>query len=193
MHLSYQSHFLKNLMPHLWTFLHCTTKFANGLKEQPSHGSRIKTQHFYVKLVTRILQMLMALDWISLTSKRVVSLSLSCLIFTILYWVTFLLCLGIFEMGLYQNSLCLLWHGISSRTRTLDFRCPNQKTCYMSFRLMTLLFKTNAALLRVSLNQKILPQVGQQSKHTTISSNVTHLLIWIGPDKKKATQTLTSV
>ena len=63
----------------------------------------------------------------------------------------------------------------------------------MSFRLMTLLFKTNAALLRVSLNQKILPQVGQQSKHTTISSNVTHLLIWIGPDKKKATQTLTSV
>ena len=51
---------------------------------------------------------------------------------------------------------------------------------------MTLLFKTNAALLRVSLNQKILPQVGQQSKHTMISSNVTHLLIWIGPDKKKS-------
>ena len=50
--------FSKNLMPHVWIFLHCTTKFANGLKEHPSHGSRIKTLHFYVKLVTRILQML---------------------------------------------------------------------------------------------------------------------------------------
>ena len=62
----------------------------------------------------------------------------------------------------------------------------HKKICFMSFRLMTLLFKTNAALLRVSLNQKILPQVGQQSKHTMITSNVTHLLIWIGPDKKKS-------
>ena len=47
----YQSHFLKNLMPHLWTFLHCTTKFANRLK-LPFSWFENQNAALYLKLVT---------------------------------------------------------------------------------------------------------------------------------------------